>query len=205
VPRYYRERHRVANAKQNVVKRVAEHLEALGYFVDHGIVDLWRIGVPQSRRRHILLASKDRRLKIKAIAARHETPCVTCAGQSAISKTPCLTTCSTSLPTPRRTIAGASITCSTKNSTTSERAAPACHRDKEHSYNSIYGRLSWDKPAQTVTTAFTACRWGGTYTRRAAHSDGHEAARLQFFPDFFDFSTVKNRSSLARIIGNAVP
>jgi DNA (cytosine-5)-methyltransferase 1 len=33
----------------------------------------------------------------------------------------------------------------------------------------------------------------------------HEAARLQFFPDFFDFSSAKTRTKLAQIIGNAVP
>jgi DNA (cytosine-5)-methyltransferase 1 len=33
----------------------------------------------------------------------------------------------------------------------------------------------------------------------------HEAARLQFIPDFFDFGEVKNRTKLAEMIGNAVP
>lgn len=33
----------------------------------------------------------------------------------------------------------------------------------------------------------------------------HEAARLQFFPDYFDFSCVKARTDLATLIGNAVP
>ena len=32
----------------------------------------------------------------------------------------------------------------------------------------------------------------------------HEAARLQFFPDYFDFSNIKRRE-LQQIIGNAVP
>jgi DNA (cytosine-5)-methyltransferase 1 len=33
----------------------------------------------------------------------------------------------------------------------------------------------------------------------------HEAARLQFFPDFFDFTPAQSRTKLAEIIGNAVP
>jgi DNA (cytosine-5)-methyltransferase 1 len=33
----------------------------------------------------------------------------------------------------------------------------------------------------------------------------HEAARLQFIPDFFDFSSVSKRTALAEMIGNAVP
>jgi DNA (cytosine-5)-methyltransferase 1 len=33
----------------------------------------------------------------------------------------------------------------------------------------------------------------------------HEAARLQFFPDFFSFGAVDTRSAWAQLIGNAVP
>ncbi len=32
-----------------------------------------------------------------------------------------------------------------------------------------------------------------------------EAARLQYIPDWFDFTSAKGRSNLARMIGNAVP
>ena len=33
----------------------------------------------------------------------------------------------------------------------------------------------------------------------------HEAARLQTFPDYFDFGACERRTALSRIIGNAVP
>jgi DNA (cytosine-5)-methyltransferase 1 len=33
----------------------------------------------------------------------------------------------------------------------------------------------------------------------------HEAARLQFIPDFVNFSSVPRRTALAEMIGNAVP
>jgi DNA (cytosine-5)-methyltransferase 1 len=33
----------------------------------------------------------------------------------------------------------------------------------------------------------------------------HEAARIQGFPDFFDFTSVPYRNTLYEIIGNAVP
>ena len=35
---------------------------------------------------------------------------------------------------------------------------PACHANGGHSYKSIYGRLAWDRPAQTVTTGFERYR-----------------------------------------------
>jgi DNA (cytosine-5)-methyltransferase 1 len=33
----------------------------------------------------------------------------------------------------------------------------------------------------------------------------HEAARLQFIPDFYDFGAVDRRTRIAEMIGNAVP
>jgi DNA (cytosine-5)-methyltransferase 1 len=82
---------------------------------------------------------------------------------------------------------------------------PKCHRD-EHSYKSMYGRLSWMHPAQTITSGFTSMGQG-----RYMHPDQaraltcHEAARIQGFPDYFDFGAAPTRSSLTRMIGNAVP
>ncbi len=197
----------VASAKQNVVERVTEHLSSLGYFVDHGIVDLWRIGVPQSRRRHILLASKDRRLMVREISARYEAKTrdlrwaigdLEDATSEGLLDQPADTS-----PDNRRRI---DYLFDHGLYDLPNEQRPPCHRDKEHSYNSIYGRLTWEKPAQTVTTGFYSMPMGRyVHPTRRRTLTAHEAARLQFFPDFFDFSTVKNRSSLARIIGNAVP
>lgn len=197
----------VASAKQNVVERVTQHLSALGYFVDSGIVDLWRIGVAQSRRRHILLASKERRLKVKDIVGQYETPARDLRWaigdlQDVISDRLLDQAADTSADNRRRI----DYLFDHGLYDLPNEQRPPCHRDKEHSYNSIYGRLSWDKPAQTVTTGFYSMPMGRyVHPSRRRTLTAHEAARLQFFPDFFDFSTVKNRSSLARIIGNAVP
>jgi DNA (cytosine-5)-methyltransferase 1 len=83
---------------------------------------------------------------------------------------------------------------------------PPCHRDPSHKYKSMYGRLDWSKPAQTITTGF-----GSPGQGRYLHPDEartltpHEAARLQFFPDWFEFSSVTKRNRLQEMIGNAVP
>jgi DNA (cytosine-5)-methyltransferase 1 len=83
---------------------------------------------------------------------------------------------------------------------------PPCHREKSHSYDTVYGRLRWDRPAQTITSGFY-CMCMGRYVHPEQRRTltAHEAARLQFFPDFFDFSPAKSRTKLAEIIGNAVP
>jgi DNA (cytosine-5)-methyltransferase 1 len=70
----------------------------------------------------------------------------------------------------------------------------------------MYGRMRYDEPSQTITSGFSSPGQGRyIHPVRPRTLTPHEAARLQFFPDFFDFSMVKYRSSLATMIGNAVP
>ena len=60
---------------------------------------------------------------------------------------------------------------------------PKCHHDN-HSYLSMYGRLHWDQPAQTITSGFGSMgqgRFVHPLVRRTLTP--HEAARLQFLPD----------------------
>lgn len=70
----------------------------------------------------------------------------------------------------------------------------------------MYGRLSCDKPAQTITSGFGSIGQG-----RYMHPDltraltPHEAARIQGFPDYFEFAPLPTRASLATKIANAVP
>jgi DNA (cytosine-5)-methyltransferase 1 len=70
----------------------------------------------------------------------------------------------------------------------------------------MYGRLRWNMPAQTITTGFGSMGQGRyIHPSQQRTLTPHEAARLQTFPDFFDFDAVKSRGSWARMIGNAVP
>ena len=83
---------------------------------------------------------------------------------------------------------------------------PPCHKDKPHQYPSMYGRVDWDSPAQTITSGFGSMGQGRyVHPTRERLLTPHEAARLQGFPDFFDFSSVKYVTSLREMIANAVP
>ena len=65
--------------------------------------------------------------------------------------------------------------------------------------------MYWDKPAPTITGGFGSNGQGRfVHPLRRRTLTPHEAARLQFFPDYFDFGNVKRRE-LQQIIGNAVP
>ena len=75
------------------------------------------------------------------------------------------------------------------------------HADNGHS--DTYGRLKWDGPAPTLTTAFHYVSKG-----RFGHPENNrgltlrEGARLQGFPDSFEFQG--NLKNIARQIGNSV-
>lgn len=85
---------------------------------------------------------------------------------------------------------------------------PDCHKDG-HSYPSVYGRMYEGKPAQTITTGFLTPgrgRYVHPHMRRVITP--HEAARIQAFPDSFEFVVNGHdpaRSAITKWIGDAVP
>lgn len=89
-----------------------------------------------------------------------------------------------------------------------DKQRPDCHRNG-HTYPSVYGRMKWDEPTQTITTGFL-CPGRGRYVHPANRRTvtPREAARIQGFPDSFDFcppDVQASRNLLGKVIGDAVP
>jgi DNA (cytosine-5)-methyltransferase 1 len=182
------------------------HFERLGYKVDHGVVSVADIGVPQLRMRHVLLAHRSVKPDLESALNAAHAPNRTLRWAIGDLRDRCG---STGLDRP--------ATLSPENARRARHLLkhglydlpnawrPECQQDA-HKYKSMYGRLRWDKPAQTITTGF-----GSPGQGRYLHPDqlrtltAHEAARIQFFPDWFDFGSLDRRGDLARAIGNAVP
>ena len=85
---------------------------------------------------------------------------------------------------------------------------PPCHQSGT-TYRSMYGRMKWDEPAQTLTTGFmTPGRGRFVHPLRRRTLLPREAARLQGFPDSYRFEHADapiGRSAIAKGIGDAVP
>ncbi|HHA1826598.1 TPA: DNA cytosine methyltransferase [Enterobacter hormaechei subsp. xiangfangensis] len=81
-----------------------------------------------------------------------------------------------------------------------------CHIRNPDSYRDVYGRMSWDKVAPTITGGCTNPSKG-----RFLHPEQdraitlREAAALQTFPAEYFFSLDKGRDFAALMIGNALP
>ena len=80
-----------------------------------------------------------------------------------------------------------------------------CHQDKPNAHRDVFGRMAWDKPAPTLTSRCT-----DVYSGRFIHPQQNrgislrEAAALQTFSDDYEFFGT-SITGIARQIGNAVP
>jgi len=83
---------------------------------------------------------------------------------------------------------------------------PRCWREKPKGTTDVFGRLWWDRPACTIRTEFYKPE-KGRYLHPSAHRPItlREAARCMTFPDEFVFPEDQAMTSVARQIGNAVP
>jgi DNA (cytosine-5)-methyltransferase 1 len=83
---------------------------------------------------------------------------------------------------------------------------PACWLRKKTGSTDVFGRLWWDRPAYTIRTEFYKPE-KGRYLHPAEHRPitVREAARLMTFPDDFVLPEDQSMTSIARQIGNAVP
>jgi DNA (cytosine-5)-methyltransferase 1 len=198
------------NDRGSVVQRTADALDELGYRVSVGVIDLSALGVPQRRRRLVLMASLTHAVTPAEVTERHarRPRDVAWAFQDLETmtesrRTSLVDAVAQSAPTTLRRI-DYLFDNGLADLPDSER--PACHADGGHSYKAIYGRLAWDKPSQTITTGFySMCMGRYVHPSRRRTITAHEAARLQYIPDWFSFDRVRQRTALAQMIGNAVP
>ena len=195
-------------------QRVLDHAKGLfessGYQIDDGVVDAMALGLPQTRKRHILVASRFAQPDLGAVIESLERPqrdlrwaigdLVDIEPEELIDT-----------PADLSEVNQGRIEYLFKSGEYNlpNEWRPDSHRDG-HTYPSIYGRLRWDQPSGTITTGFNSPGRG-----RYIHPElrrtitPHEAARIQGFPDRFEFNLINGdeltRTSLANMIGDAVP
>jgi DNA (cytosine-5)-methyltransferase 1 len=201
----------VRHDKNQAVTKTRGWLEHIGYQVADAVIPLETLGIPQRRRRHVLLSIRgSQRVAPDTVLAQLLSQPVKdrdlrwaigdLAGidnGSGIDRAPAAS--STNLSRMHWLLANG------KYDLPNDRR-PHCHQNDQHSYVSMYGRLHWDKPAQTITSGFGSIGQGRyMHPEKTRALTPHEAARIQGFPDYFEFSPLPTRASLATMIANAVP
>lgn len=198
----------VIHDKGKVTSRASRRLEAAGYAVKTITIDARALGIPQARRRHFLIAfdsgSKELWRDFRLPSSRQYSVGSVLAGledepnhSGDLFRTP-----SSPKSGNRERIR---FLFEKRLFELPDRLRPDCHKDGNHTYKAVYGRLRWDGIANTITSGFGSMGQGRfVHPLRPRMITPHEAARIQGFPDWFDFSAVSSRVSLQTMIGNAV-
>lgn len=192
---------------RGVVAEGIERLERLGYKLDHGVVRVAEIGVPQLRKRHVVLAHAATAPSLEeAIAeARVRTARTLRWAIGDLLRREGKTPFDTAGVLSAENLSRARFLLRKNLFDLPNWYRPPCQRNV-HRYKSMYGRLDWNAPAQTITTGFGSPGQGRyLHPERPRTLTPHEAARIQFLPDWYDFSPIHQRTALAEAIGNAVP
>ncbi len=201
----------VLNSHSNVVSTAVGLLRSSGYGVSMGVLKADELGSAQRRNRHFLLAVRDRNLsagyllETAACFVERPLPISWAIGDLLDSDSVRLVDTSPTLTSVNSERIDFLFDNDLYDLPDAQR--PDCHKNGT-TYTSVYGRLHWDKAAPTITTGFGTPGQGRyIHPIKRRLITPHEAARLQGFPDWFDFAppgVPVKRKHLNKWIGDAV-
>lgn len=195
-----------ALAKDSRFEKLNNQLKALGYLTIVHILDAADYDVPQRRKRLILLASKvhapsiapksKRRLTVRDAFKEVGAPSKTSDKLHALGEN--------RTSEIRDLIARIPKNGGSRRDLGHEHQLD-CHKRMD-GFHDVYGRMSWDDVSPTITSGchnpskgrFLHPSFNRTITLR-------EAAILQGFPKDYKFNVAHGKSSIALMIGNALP
>ena len=188
-------------------KKIVKQLKNIGYSIDTQIVNVKDYGVPQSRRRLVMVGSTLGPITVAQGLKSHTTVRDTIGH----------------LPTPDETsdpvhqiVARHSdaikrrISLTPKNGGSRKDLPPEytldCHKDTAMGFNDVYGRLRWDTISTTITGGcLNPSKGRFLHPEQDRAITPREAALLQSFPEDYIFPVDVRKQSLALMIGNALP
>lgn len=191
-------------------------LRAMDYAVDYETVFGPDFGLPQNRRRLVLVASRHGVVRVPLRAkrqAKHPTVRATIQNLPKLQNGEVDPTDPLHAARRLTPINLARMKASKPGGTwrdwPDELLAPCHRKESGASFQSFYGRMEWDAPSPTITTQsynFGTGRFGHPEQDRSLTL--RESAMLQGFPRSYRFNAPDSpptKSSVGRLIGNAVP
>jgi DNA (cytosine-5)-methyltransferase 1 len=188
------------------LRNFTQSLEDAGYTLKADVLNVAHYGVPQRRRRAVVIASRvgEPRLAGRIAAFRTVRQAIGSLRPAGDSGDPLH-----DIPEKRSAVVRERIRKIPKNGGGRE-SLPRhlrleCH-GKSDGFRDVYGRMAWDEPAPTITTGCFNPSKG-----RFLHPDENraitirEAALLQSFPPSYEFPIGLGKVKLAEMIGNALP
>lgn len=196
-------------ANDDRLVKLRQKLEKIGYKIDVKVLKMSHYGVPQARRRMILLASRVGSIEVvkqeldedQMKTVRDAIAFLSPAGQ---------TNDPLHIDTENRTDKVKKLISMIPKDGGSrtdlgEKYQLECHK-RTSGFKDVYGRMAWDKPSPTITGGCNNPSKG-----RFIHPVENrvitlrEAALLQTFPIDYKFSLKSGKTGVAMMIGNALP
>lgn len=197
----------IRHDKKNALGVAKKNLQKLGYHLHDNLLMASDFGVAQNRRRYLLVATKTDlpSYNLSEYARSAPTSCMWAFGDlmdyDGVKDT--FNTPATLFQVNQRRL---DYLFEHGLYELPNHLRPKCQQSESNRYTSVYSRMYPDKPAPTITSGFGSIgqgRFGHPLVNRTITP--HEAARIQFIPDFFHFIPGTKRVSFQKMIGNAVP
>ncbi|MEP6962151.1 MAG: DNA cytosine methyltransferase [Acidobacteriota bacterium] len=211
---------------QRLLTELLATLKAEGYYAQVRVIQMANHGIPQNRRRLVLLAGKGFVIPFPE-ATHHRDPAPDSGLKSWMTvrqaiqgnKAPLRLSAAHKLGGPQRVNWHVVRDLHEKTRKRLKAALPGkswldideslrpdCHQNGYSGFTNVYGRMAWDTIAGTITSGCTTPCKGrvGHPDRRRTTLSVREAATLQTFPKSYRFDTEK-MEAVCEMIGNAVP
>lgn len=193
--------------KYDVFQDVVQQIKKMGYFVDIKIVNVASYGVPQNRKRLVMIGSLIKKVRIPDGGDIRATV------REFIGdlKSPACSNDKLHKRYPNHTKEVMERICLTPKDGGSRRDLPPeyileCHKKENIGFNDVYGRLRWDAPSSTITGGcLNPSKGRFLHPSEDRCITAREAAMLQTFDKKYVFPAELSLSSLALMIGNALP
>jgi DNA (cytosine-5)-methyltransferase 1 len=191
----------------DLFKNIVEKLKILNYEIDFKVVNVSKYGVPQRRKRLVMIGSKIGKINI----ASPENVLITVRNKIGNLEKPELSNDPIHKKFPKHTEEVMKRIALTPKNGGSRKDLPEefeldCHKKENVGFNDVYGRLRWDDASSTITGGcLNPSKGRFLHPEQNRCISGREAALLQTFPKDYKFPTDISLSTLALLIGNALP
>jgi DNA (cytosine-5)-methyltransferase 1 len=186
--------------------RLQTRLRRLGYELTSGVLDAADYGVPQRRRRFVMIGMLGRSVPFaeEPVETRTVRDAIGWLLDPSLSSDPLHSHGERHGPVVERRIAAIPLDGGSL-SDAGEAHTLDCRR-RLKGFRDVYGRMAWDLPAPTITGGCVNPSKGRfLHPQQNRAITLREAALLQTFPDNYCFPFDRGKYRIAELIGNALP
>lgn len=179
----------------------------MDYYIDYKIVNVKDYGVPQSRRRLVLLGSRLGKLEVQNGSCKQSTVRDAIGGMESVLKSedPIHRIFPHHSEQIQKLIELIPRDGGSRKSLPDEYILN-CHKKPNVGFNDVYGRLRWDDFSTTITGGcLNPSKGRFLHPEENRCISAREAALLQTFPLDYQFPANISKAALALLIGNALP